>query len=390
MLKAVKVRLYPNTNQEIYIAKLLGSYRFVYNNCLGLKKLKYDEDKTILGLKELGNYFHQELTKDSAYEWLTEHNTKVLKQSIRTMLDAYKRFFVNGAGFPKFKSKHENILSCKFPAESISSKNIYSTFKLTLTKDLKNVKFSCSDKYVKYLDKYKDGIKDATLSKTKSGKYFLSILIKSDEVIERRKPINQIVGIDLGINDFVITSEGQTYENIKIIRKHKVKLAKLHRNLSRKQKKSKNKNKARIKLARYSEKLYNIKNNYLHLVSNELVNDNQVIAMENLNVKGMMANHKLARSIQELSLFKFKEMLRYKAEWSNRTVVLVDRYFPSTKLCSVCGYKNNELTLRDREWICPTCGTNHHRDVNAAINLKNEGLKILNRVPLTQINVCGE
>ena len=187
--------------------------------------------------------------------------------------------------------------------------------------------------------------------------------------------LNQIVGIDLGINDFVITSEGQTYENIKIIRKHKVKLAKLHRNLSRKQKKSKNKNKARIKLARYSEKLYNIKNNYLHLVSNELVNDNQVIAMENLNVKGMMANHKLARSIQELSLFKFKEMLRYKAEWSNRTVVLVDRYFPSTKLCSVCGYKNNELTLRDREWICPTCGTNHHRDVNAAINLKKRRTK---------------
>lgn len=379
-MKAIKVRLYPNKEQEIYINKLLGSYRFVYNQCLALKKNTYVESKTNIGLKELGNYFHQDLTKNTEYEWLNEHNTKVLKQSVINLLDSYKRFFVNGNGFPKFKSKHDNQQSCRFPVEAISRKNNYLTNRLSLTTQLKDIKFKCSNKYHNQLNEFKSNIKSATLTKTKSNNYFLSILVDISETKVLPKTDN-IIGIDLGIKDFVITSEGETFENIKIKRNNQNKLNKLHKQLSKKQKGSKNRNKTRIKLAKYYEKLNNQKENYLHYVTNSLLNENQVIVMENLNVSGMMKNHKLAKSIQELSLYKFKQILVYKAEWYNRDIIEIDRYYPSSKLCNVCNYKNNDLSLSDRQWVCPHCGTNHNRDHNAALNIKHEGIKILSTHP---------
>jgi putative transposase len=395
MLKAIKIRLYPNKTQEDYISKLLGSYRFVYNQCLALKKNKYLEDKSNLGLKELGFFFHSELTKNEEFSWLTEHNTKVLKQSIMNLMESYKHFFVNGSGFPKFKSKHDNQHSCRFPFEAISKKNDYLNYKLTLTSNLKNIKFSCSEKYVSYLNKNREGIKSATLTKTKTGKYFLSILVDGDLRKELQKPINDVVGIDLGIKTFIVSSDGKSYENIKLKINNKKKLAKLHRELSRKQKGSKNRDKSRIKLANLYEKLNNKKQEYLHSVTNTLLNENQVIAMEDLNIKGMMKNHHLARSIQELSLYDFKTKLIYKANWSNRIVIEVGRWFASSKLCNKCGYKNTELTLNDRDWICFSCGVKHDRDVNAAINIENEGRKILNnkighRLPeLTPLDTSG-
>ena len=386
MLKAIKIRLYPNNEQEIYINKLLGSYRFVYNQCLDKKIKSYTENKVNLGLKDLGNFFHQDLTKNPEYNWLNEHNTKVLKQSVINLLDSYKRFFVNGTGFPKFKSKRDNNQSCRFPLEAISKRNDYLTNRLSLS-NIKNIKFKTSDKYHNYLNKYKDGIKSSSLSKTKAGKYFLSILVDSDEIIKLNKPFNDFIGIDLGIKDFVITSEGETFENLKLTRNNQKKLSKLHKELSRKQNGSNNKNKARIRLAKFHEKLNNIKENYLHYVVNQLLNDNQVIVMEDLNVKGMLKNHNLAKSIQELSLNRFKEILRYKSEWYERDLIEIDRYFPSSKLCSVCGYKNTELTLKDREWICPDCGTKHDRDINASVNILNEGKRLLNnKIPIR----CGE
>jgi putative transposase len=387
MLRAVKIRLYPNKNQEIYISKLLGCYRFVYNQCLDKKIKAYTNDKTNLGLKELGNFFHQELTKNEEYSWLLEHNTKVLKQTIINLLDSYKRFFVNGSGFPKFKSKHDNNQSCRFPLEAISRNNDYSGDRITLTSNIKNIKFRCSDKYKNYLVKHKSNIKSATLTKTKSGNYFLSILIDGDLMKTYNESTNQFIGIDLGIKDFIVTSENQIFENIKIKRNNQKKLIKLNRTLSRKQKGSKNKDKARIKLAKFHEKLNNIKENYLHQVTNQLLNENQVIVMENLNVKGMLQNHNLAKSIQELSLYHFKEILRYKSKWSDRDIVEIDRYYPSSKLCSNCGYKNDELTLKNREWICPECKTHHNRDLNAAINIRNEGMKLYKeKIPIR----CGE
>ena len=387
MLKAIKIRLYPNKTQEDYISKLLGCYRFVYNQCLALKKNKYIEDKSNLGLKELGFFFHNELTKNTEYSWLTEHNTKVLKQSIMNLMEGYKRFFVNGNGFPKFKNKHDNQSSCRFPIEAISKKNNYLTYKLTLTSDIKNIKFSCSEKYVNYLNKHKDGIKSATLTKTKTGKYFLSMLVDGDLSKELSNPINDIIGIDLGIKTFIVSSDGKSYENIKLKKNNEKRLIKLHRVLSRKQKGSKNRNKSRIKLARLYEKLNNKKQEYLHSVTNTLLNENQVIAMEDLNVNGMMQNHNLAKSIQELSLYDFKSKLIYKASWYGRNIIEVGRFFASSKLCNKCGYKNTELTLKDRNWVCPNCGENHDRDINASINIENEGRKILNnKIPIR----CGE
>lgn len=377
MLKAIKIRIYPNNEQEFYINKLLGSYRFVYNQCLDKKIKSYTENKVNLGLKDLGNFFHQDLTKKPEYNWLNEHNTKVLKQSVINLLDSYKRFFVNGNGFPKFKSKHDNLQSCRFPLEAISKRNDYLTNRLSLA-NIKNIKFKTSDKYHNYLNKYKNGIKSATLSKTKSGNYFLTILVDSDEIIKLNKPINDFIGIDLGIKDFVITSEGQIFENIKLKRNSQKKLSKLHKELSRKQKGSKNKDKSRLKLSKLYEKLNNKKENYLHSVVNQLLNDNQVIVMEDLNVKGMMKNHNLARSIQELSLYHFKEILKYKSLWYERDLVEIDRFYPSSKLCSCCGYKYKELSLQERTWICPECKTEHDRDYNAAVNIMKEGKRILN------------
>lgn len=376
MLRAIKIRLYPNKTQEEYISSLLGSYRKVYNLSLGYKVDMYKLSGETANMKSIGNEFHNNWTKSEEYHYLKEHNTKVMKQAIINMLDSYKRFFVNNAGFPKFKSKHDNNQSCRFPSEAISKRNDYESGRLTLIKQLKNIKFKCSDKYKSYLNKHKTNIKSATLTRTKSGKYFLSILVDGDLMKPKSNPTNDFIGIDLGIKDFIVDSNGNSVENIKIERNNKKKLAKLHRELSRKQKGGSNRNKARIKLSKFYEKLNNKKENYLHHITNQLLNENQVIVIEDLNVKGMMKNHNLAKSIQELSLYRFKEMLRYKAEWYGNHIVQVDRFFPSSKLCSNCGYKNTELKLSDRKWICSECGTKHDRDLNAATNILNEGKRI--------------
>ena len=377
MLKAIKIRLYPNKEQEVYITKLLGSYRFVYNQCLALKKEKYINEKISLNLKELGYYFHNDLTKNPEYEWLNEHNTKVLKQSILNLMESYKRFYVNGNGFPKFKSKHDNKHSCRFPGEAVSKRNNYLENRITLTSELKSIKFKTSDNYRNFLERNKNGIKSATLSKSSSNNYFLSILIETNEIKVLPKATNDIIGIDLGIKDFVIDSNGNRYSNLKSINNNQKRISKLQRSIARKQKGSNNRNKERIKLAKFYEKLTNIKENYLHSVTNKLINENQVIVMENLNVNGMLKNHRLAKSIQELSLYKFKSILTYKTEWTGRVLIEIDRFFPSSKLCNCCGYKYQGLKLSERTWLCPECNTLHDRDLNAAINIMNEGERIL-------------
>jgi putative transposase len=213
------------------------------------------------------------------------------------------------------------------------------------------------------------------LSKTPSGKYFFSILI-DDIRIKSLPETDSDIGLDLGIKDFIVTSNGDRYENIKIRRSNERSLKRLHRKLSRRKKGSRNRNKARIVLARQYEKLNNKKDYYLHHIANRLLSENQTIAIEDLNVAGMVRNHKLAKSIQELSISRFIQILEYKAQWYGRSVVKVGRFFPSSKLCSECGHKNEELTLKDRIWICPKCGTEHDRDLNAAKNVLMEGKKI--------------
>ena len=257
ILRAIKIRLYPNKTQEQTLNKVLGSYRFVYNQMLALKQNTYNENKTNLGLNDLSKYFHGTLLKNEQYAWLKEQNTKVMKQAIRQMLTAYDNFFKLHKGYPKFKSKKDNQ-SALFPLEAISKNNTFETKHISLIKSLKNIKFRCSDKQFKRLQKYKDNIRSATLSKTKSGNYFLSILVlMNDDEFKQFQYTNNKVGIDLGVKDFVITSDGEVFENKHFFKTSENKIKKLQRQLSKKVKGSNNRNKARIKLAKAHEHLTN-------------------------------------------------------------------------------------------------------------------------------------
>jgi len=377
MFRAIKVRLYPNKTQEQTLNKVLGCYRFVYNHMLALKQKEYNDNKKSLGLAELTKYFHGTLLKDEQYAWLKEQNTKVMKPAINQMLSAYDKFFKQHNGFPKFKSKKDKE-SALFPLEAISKRNNFNDRKITLTKSLKGLKFRCSDLYFKRLQTYKEGIRSATLSKTKSGNYFLSILIDlpQEEVIKFRVT-NKCVGIDLGVKDFVITSDGEVFENNHFFKKKEKQMKKLQRQLSKKVKGSNNRNKQRVRIAKAFEKLINQKIAYIHRVVNELLTYYDTVFMEDLNVKGMMKNHKLAKAIQEIGFYKFKQILEDKARNNNKKVVLVDRFYPSSKTCSNCGYKKRDLKLSDRFWTCPNCGEYHDRDLNAAVNILHEGERLI-------------
>ena len=377
MLRGIKVRLYPNKEQQARLNQVLGCYRFVYNKTLELKKTAYDEDKTNLKLTDISKWFHGTLLKDENYVWLQEQNTKVMKQSIRQMLDAYSKFFKQHNGFPKFKSKKDKQ-SALFPSEAISKRNTFDERKITLTQDLKNIKFRCSDLYYKRLQDYKDKIRSATVSRTKSGNYFLSILVDiPQEELARFKHTKQCVGIDLGVKDFIITSDGEVFENKHFFKKQERKIKRLQKQQSRKQKGSHNREKQRIRIAKAFERLTNQKNAYIHSVVNALLSLYDLVCMEDLNVRGMLKNHKLAKAIQEVGFYKFKQILLDKASVNGKQIVLVDRFYPSSKTCHKCGYVKKDLALSDREWVCPICGEHLERDINAAINILIEGLRII-------------
>ena len=373
MLKAIKIRLYPDKAQEQEMNKLLGSCRFVYNYCLGQKINAYKLDKASLSMGDLNKKVIV-LKNTEEYLWLKDAHSKVVQQSLLNLDLAYKNFFREKKGFPKFKSKR-NGDSCRFPVDAISG---VKGNRFNLTTKLKNILFKCSARDEKILNKSQTDIKSATLSKTKSGNFMLSVLIDKKQSTSLSSTTDKMVGIDIGIKDFIVDSNGRSFENIKTNRNNKLKLAKLQRQISKKANGSKNRDKTRIFLAKFNSKLTNKKQYYLHSIVNELLNENQVIAIEDLNVKGMMSNHKLAKSIQELSIGEFFRILKYKADWQNKTIFTVNRWFASSKICSNCGYKNKNLKLSDREWICPHCGAKHSRDHNAAKNILNEAIKDLN------------
>ena len=377
MLRAIKVRLYPNKEQEQTLNKTLGCYRFVYNHMLALKQQEYNENKKSLGLKELSRYFYGTLRKDEQYSWIKEQITKVMEQAIRQMLTAYCNFFKQHNGFPKFKSKKDRQTAL-FPIGTISRRNTFETRHITLTKQLKKIKFRCSDLYLRRLQKYIKNIRNATLSKTKSGNFFLSILIEmEDDELKRFEHTNKQVGIDLGVKNFVITSDGEVFENEHFLKKEEKKLKRLQRQLSKKKVGSNNREKQRVRIAKLFERMTNKKDAYIHYVVNKLLQSYDTIFMEDLNVQGMLRNHSLAKAISEVGFYQFKEILINKALDNDKEVSLVDRFYPSSKTCSKCGYKKKDLTLSDREWTCPNCGTRHNRDINAAVNILLEGKRIL-------------
>ena len=373
MLKAIKIRIYPDAVQMHYINCMLGTSRFVYNDCLAYRIAKYNEEGRSVGFAELGKHLVA-LKSEEDKEWIKDTHSKVLQQSLINLEHAYKSFFNNGTGFPRFKSKHDTKQSCRFPSDAFIG---VEGNRISLIRQLKNIHFKCSVRDERILNRKQSSVRSATMSRDLTGRYHLSVLLDSNEMRSVRKPVNDVVGVDLGIKTFLVDSRGNEYRNLKLKRTNEKKLSRLHRSLSKKVLGSRNREKSKIRLARFYSRINDRKEYYLHEVANRLLDENQVVAIENLNVMGMMQNHSLARSIQELSLSRFGAILKYKAGWMGRSVVEVDRFFPSSKLCSVCGHKKTDLKLSDRTWACPSCGAFHDRDRNAATNIEREGRRIV-------------
>ena len=372
MLKAIKIRIYPDSVQKDFISKQLGCCRLIYNKLLDYKKTQYEQNKQSISLSQLGKYLTN-LKKQDEYLFLNDVYAMCLAQTMQDLLKAYDNFFKLHKGYPKFKSKKDTKQSCRFTNLIFRGKKKINGNRITLIKQLTNILFKCSRKEEIYLNHNEKYIHSITLIKNSTEKYYLSILI--DYNIIQKQKLDTVIGLDLGIKDFIVDSNGNRYENKHFYKNQEKKLKKLQKQFSKKQKGSKNRNKVRIKLANIYEKITNQRNTYLHQITSKLVNENQVICIEDLNVKGMMQNHKLAKSIQELSLFEFRRQLEYKCKWYGRQLIVIDRFYPSSKTCYNCGYIYKDLKLSEREWICPHCGKLIDRDYNASLNILDEGLR---------------
>ena len=366
MLKAYKYRIYPNKAQETLILKTFGCCRFVYNQTLAYRKNLYETEKKSMSKMDCNNHVNRVLKHD--YEWLKEVDKFALTNAIYSMDNAYQRFFKLHAGYPKFRSKHSNRRSYTTCITGTNIKVLFDENKIQLPK-LKLVRARLSKPFV-------GQIKQATVSQTPTGKYFVSVLVETEH-----KPIpstDKAIGIDLGIKDLLITSDGEKYDNKRIIKQYENKLVREQRRLSRKVKGSNNYNKQRIKVARIHEKIHNTRIDYLHKITHKLISENQVIVSEDLAVSNMVQNHNLAKAISDCGWYELTRQLAYKAEWNNRKYIKIGRFVASSQTCHVCGHINPETKdLSVREWDCPQCGAHHDRDINAAINILNEGLKCL-------------
>ena len=357
--KTYKFRIYPSAEQEVLLAKHFGCTRFVYNHFLNERKEQYQKDK------KSDNYYAQarsltEIKNKADTEWLKEVNSQTLQFALRSLDTAFLNFFRGNAQFPKFKSrKHKN------------------TFTIP--------QFGSISDGLLHIPKFKEGIKiklhrdivgkvgKMSITKTPTGKYYVSIF--TEQIIEELHKTNKQVGIDLGLKDFVITSDNKKFKNNRYTKKYAKKLKKAQQHLSRKQKDSNGFEKQKLKVAKIHEKIASCRLDTLHKVSIELVRNYDLISVEDLNVKGMIKNHKLSKHIADASWGNFVTLLQYKCDWYGKCLVKVNRFYPSSKTCGDCGWINQELRLSDRKWTCNSCGVIHDRDINASKNILQEGLR---------------
>jgi putative transposase len=377
--QAVKVRLYPTEQQVEILAQHFGCARWWWN--YGLNKCIETYKTTGKGLSQSGlNSLLPALKKDKDTEWLGECYSQVLQSVSLNLSRAYQNFFEGRAQYPKFKSRHHHQ-SIQYP-QKVKQVNDFLKFPGKLGE--------VRAKIHRQLD---GTIKTVTVSKCPSGKYYASVLMEYEGDYPSSNTDGKVIGIDLGIKDFAITYDGEKvskYPNPKHLAKYEKKLAKKQRIAARKVKGSNRRRKATRIVARVYEQVSNVRQDYLHKLSRKIVDNNQVIVVENLNVKGMVRNHKLAHAISDTGWGTFVNFLSYKLERSGGKLVEINRWFPSSKLCSNCHYQITELPLDIRTWICPSCGTHHDRDGNAAINIRAEGIRMLSSSGTGEANANGE
>ena len=358
--KAYKYRIYPNSEQKVFFAKCFGCVRFFYNKSLS------DMNEIYKSTGKFKNITPASYKED--YSFLKEVDSLALANAQLNRNIAFKSFFSHKSGFPKFKSKRndQSYTTNNQGSVKISDNNRY----ISIPK--------CSRIRIKKHRDFIGTIKSITVSRTTDKKYYISLLVEEEN--KPKKPTDKMIGLDLGIKSLVVDSNGKKYKNHKYLTKSQNKLAKEQRKLSKMVKGSHNRNKQRIKIARLHKKIQNQRNDYLHKLSKKIIDENQVIALEDLKVKDMEQNNKLARNITDASWSRLVSMLTYKANWYGRTIIKVPNDYPSSQLCSICSYKNSiTKDLGIRKWTCPECGTIHDRDINAARNILSKGIEILTK-----------
>lgn len=368
ILKAFKFRLYPNKEQENHIVQMFGCNRYIYNKALETKIQHYQQTKKSLSRYELSNGLL--INEKREHDWLRLPYSQTLQMTLTNLDIAFTKFFRKQAGFPKFKSRRDKQ-SVQYP-QNVRVDWENSTIYFPKIKEVR----------AKLSRRFEGKIKTCTLSKTKTEKYFVSILVETPETITAKLSVMEetAVGVDLGIKSYICTSDGTTVQYPRFLRRAQQKLKYYQRRASKKNKGSYRRRKVMRYVTKLHEQIANQRADWLHKLSTRLIRENQTICLEDLNVAGMQQNHCLAQSVSDCSWSKFVEFLKYKSEWHGVNLLFIGRFDPSSKTCSVCGHIKRDLQLSDREWDCPDCKTHHDRDRNAAQNIKNFALSDKNLV----------